>query len=131
VLAKGNENGLKPLLGWDKALSSSVEDIAIAQFHYTTMKTLPHAEDHARYIHSLLPELYNRSGNDSPLRLATQAISYATLSKSGRETAQLSRKRYVKAIRAVNAAIRDPLQVKSDNMLYAVLLLCGYEVSLP
>lgn len=42
---------------------------------------------------------------------------------------QVSRKRYVQSISALKAAIRDPIEVKSDETLYAVLLLCGYEVS--
>ena len=41
-----------------------------------------------------------------------------------------SRKRYVQAISALMAALQDPVEVKSDETLYAVLLFCGYEVSL-
>lgn len=44
---------------------------------------------------------------------------------------KVSRKRYVKAIAALKATIQHPVEVKSDDTLYAVLLLSGYEVSLP
>lgn len=130
ILATGvcrNDN-LRPH-GWDRTLSPSLEDLSIFQFHCSIMENLPH-EDHAWYIHSQLPNLYTQSGPDSALRLATQAISYAFSSKMGYNTAGISRYRYVKAIKAVDMAIRDPLEVQSDQILYAVLLLCGYEVSL-
>ena len=63
------------------------------------------------------------------MRLATQAIAYASLTKFGHNSAHKSRNKYVQAIRAVEKAIRNPIELKSDLTLYAVLLLGGYEVS--
>ncbi|RDL41612.1 uncharacterized protein BP5553_01591 [Venustampulla echinocandica] len=78
-----------------------------------------------------LPALYHQSDAESALRLSTQAISYASSTKSGHKAAKISRRKYVQAIRAVEKAIRNPVEVKKDETLYAVLLLCGYEVSPP
>ena len=110
------------------SLLPTSEDMVLSHFYHTITASLPDA-NHARYLHLQLPALYSRSSSRSALRLSTQAISYALAGKLDRNLSQLSKKRYGQAISAVNAAIRDPHQVKNDQILYAVLLLCGYEVS--
>ncbi|KFZ23568.1 hypothetical protein V502_01955 [Pseudogymnoascus sp. VKM F-4520 (FW-2644)] len=112
--------------GFGKHLSPPLEDSVVCHFYETTAASLSD-EDHTRYLHLLLPDLYNRSAPYSPLRLAVQAISYATLAKSRLNLAQRSREFYGRAISALNSAIRDPDQVKSDQTLYAVLLLSGHQ----
>jgi hypothetical protein len=111
-------------------LSPSIEDSVVCHFYETTATSLPD-EDHARYLHLLLPDLYNRSAPYSLPRLAAQAISYATCAKSSPDLAQRSRGLYAQAISALNSAIRDPDQVKNDQTLYTVLLLSGHQVSYP
>jgi hypothetical protein len=115
-------------LDFGTVLSPSAEDFAICQFYHTTLQNL-RQEDHARYLHMQLPALYHQSDKESALRYATQAISYASSTKFGDSVAQLSRKPYMQAIRAVRKSIRNPAEIKSDQTLYAILLLCGYEVS--
>lgn len=41
---------------------------------------------------------------------------------------RIARKNYVGAIHALKTAIENPKKAKTDETLYAVLLLCGYEV---
>lgn len=112
------------------ALSQSKEDLALCFFYQQTLENLVET-DHARYLHEQLPTLFPRCGPNSALRLATVAIAFAVWSKSRQglgPTLQCSRKRYVDAIGALNNAICDPREAKSDETLYAVLMLGGYEV---
>jgi hypothetical protein len=108
----------------------SMQDFAVCHFYHTTMENLSD-EDPVRSLHTLLPSLFADSQPGSPLCLATEAISYAASSRLVQEAMQLSRKRYVQAIKAIGKAIQDPTEVSNDQTLYAILLLCGYEVSLP
>lgn len=86
-------------------------------------------EDPVRGLQRYLPELYAKSVPGSALRLAAEAISFVA-SRAVVPTANLlCRQRYVQAVQAVGRAIRDPLMVKQDETLYAILLLSGYEVS--
>jgi hypothetical protein len=105
-------------------------DLSLCFFYQTTLESLMNA-DRARYLHLQLPTLFSRSEPGSALQLATQAISLATWTKSqpnDLNASQLSRTCYLQSLAAMNAAIRDPAKVKSDDTLYAVLLLSGYEV---
>jgi len=118
--------------GMSRVLLPSQDDLPICFFYQTTLESLINA-DRALYLHLQLPMLFSRSDAGSALHLATQAISLAVWSRSrlGDISARhLSRKRYVQALVAMNAAIRDKVEVKSDETLYAVLLLSGYEVCL-
>ncbi|KZL67593.1 C6 finger domain protein, partial [Colletotrichum tofieldiae] len=110
-------------------LSPPTEDVVISYFYHTILDNLPD-EDPVRYLHSQLPNLYASSGPGSALRLATEAISYAASTKLSQEASLLCRKRYVQAIKAIGQAIQDPTEVVSDQTLYAILLLCGYETML-
>lgn len=109
-------------------LSPSAEDAVLCHFYQTIIETLSD-EDPAHYLHTQLPNLYVRSDPGSALRLATEAISYASSPRLVQDAILLSRKRYVQAIKAIEQAIQDPVEVGNDQTLYAVLLLCGYEVS--
>jgi hypothetical protein len=117
-----------PIPGIGMFLAPSVEDIAICGFYHTTLENLSY-EDNTRFLHTQLPALYTQSALGSALRLATQAIAYACSARLGHNIAELARERYVAAIKAAERAIGDPIEVKSDETLYAVLQLCGFEVS--
>jgi hypothetical protein len=108
-------------------LSPAVEDFVICDFYYSTMEQLSN-EDDTRFLHAQLPALYSKSPLGSALRLSTQAIAFACSTKNGHRAAEMSRGRYALAVKAVEKAIRDPVEVKADQTLYAILLLCGFEV---
>ena len=108
-------------------LSPSVEDIVICDFYHSTLEQLSN-EDDTRFLHAQLPALYSKSPLGSALRLSTQAIAFAHSMKAGHTAAEMSRERYVLAVKAVEKAIRDPVEVKADQTLYAILLLSGFEV---
>lgn len=113
-----------------RALLPSKEYLALCFFYQTTLEPLIDA-DHIQYLHLQLPTLFSQSGADSALYLATQAISLAAWAKSrpnDMDARHLSRTRYLQSLSAMKAAIRDAVKVKSDETLYTVLLLSGYEV---
>lgn len=107
--------------------SQPVEDAAVCHFYYATLGTLS-VEDPVHFIHTRLPSLYTKSDPDSALRLATAAISYAASAKIMHNGALLARKGYIRAIRAIQKAIQDPKKAADVAVLYAVLLLGGFEV---
>lgn len=109
-------------------LSQPVEDAAVCHFYYATLETLS-IEDPAHFVHSRLPSLYTKSDPGSALRLATEATSYAASARIMCNGALLARKQYVRAIRAIQKAIQDPAKAADVTILYAVLLLGGFEVS--
>jgi hypothetical protein len=121
-----------PLCGIDQVLLPSKEDMSLCFFYQTTLESLIDA-DRAQYLHLQFPTLFSQSEPDSALHLATQAISLALWAKSRPndiDASHLSRTRYSQSLLAMKAAIRDPVEVKSDGTLYTVLLLSGYEVRL-
>ncbi|QPC65932.1 hypothetical protein HYE67_008163 [Fusarium culmorum] len=111
------------------ALRTSKEDVAINNFYNSTVENLPN-EDPTRHLHQQLPSLYFQSQQGSVLRLATEAISYASAVNLIPEAVQLSGKSYTRALSALRTALQDPNLPFSDEMLYAVLLLCGYETKM-
>jgi hypothetical protein len=102
------------------------EDVAVWQFYSIIMASLSRS-DHAYYLYSELPKLYTRSYNGSALRLSTQAIAHAHASKYRGSRIRYAQKLYTQAISAMNLALQDSKESIADEMLYAVLLLCGYE----
>jgi hypothetical protein len=115
-----------------RGLLPSKEDLSLCFFYQTTLESLIDA-DHAQYLHLQLPILFSRSEVGSALHSAAQAISLAIRARSWPNdinASQLSRTRYSQSLLAMNAAIRDPIKAKSDETLYTVLLLSGYEVRL-
>ncbi|KAE8441830.1 hypothetical protein EG329_004283 [Mollisiaceae sp. DMI_Dod_QoI] len=124
----GNESQFL-LSGMGRVLLPSSEDRCLCFYYQNILESLKDAEP-ARYLHLQLPTLFCQSEAGSALHLATLAISYATWARSWPNdinTSKLSRTRYLQALLALNAAIRNPVEVKSDETLYAVLLLTGYE----
>ncbi|KAG9232228.1 C6 zinc finger protein [Amylocarpus encephaloides] len=117
------------LPGIARSLFPSQEDKSLCYFYEYMIGTMSES-DHSWYLHLQLPYLISRTRQDSALYLAAQAISQAVWAKyrgNYAHTMRVSRKRYMQSISALKAAIRDPIEVKSDENLYAVLLLCGYE----
>jgi hypothetical protein len=130
LINNGDFSILSPVkIDFNMWLSLSADDIAVCEFYHSILDNLSH-EDDTRFLHTQLPALYTQSPLGSALRLSTEAIAYACSTKIGHKAAELSRERYVTAIKAVERAIRDPVEVKSDQTLYAILLLCGFEVSI-
>ncbi|KAH8814807.1 C6 zinc finger protein [Xylogone sp. PMI_703] len=124
-----HKNPRHMLPGIARSLFPSQDDQTLCYFYEFVISTMPEP-DHSLYLHLQLPTLLSRSRQNSALYLAAQAISHAVWAKSRGNhpyTMQVSRKRYVQPISALKAAIQDPIEVKSDENLYAVLLLCGYE----
>ncbi|RGP63727.1 c6 zinc finger [Fusarium sporotrichioides] len=112
-----------------RALRTSKEDVAITNFYNSTVDNLPN-EDPTRHLHQQLPSLYFQSQQGSVLRLAVEAISYASAANLIPQAVQLSGKLYIKALSALRTALQDPKLPFSDETLYAVLLLCGYETKM-
>ena len=114
-----------------RTLLPSNEDQRLCFFYQTIMENLVDL-DHTRYLHAQLPTLLSRSRAGSALHWATQAISYATWKKSRSrvcDEGSNAGKLYAQALSALSEAIRDPVEAKSDETLYTVLLLSGYEVN--
>ena len=128
-LIDGQLRNISPTLiqDFNMSLSPSAEDMAVCEFYYTTLDNLSN-EDDTRFLHTQLPALYSQSPLGSALRLSTEAIALACSTKYGNNAPEISRQRYVLAIKAAEEAIQDPLQFKTNETLYAVLLLCGFEV---
>ena len=108
-------------------LSTATEDVITCHFYHTTLANLSE-QDPSRHLHAQLPGLYAKSHPGSALRLATEAISYSVSTELVPEASRLSRKRYIQATRAVRLALQGVQGVEDDQTLYAILLLCGYEV---
>lgn len=117
--------------GPTKVLLPSKEDQRLCFFYQTTMEGLVDS-DHTQYLHSQFPALMSQSRSGSALHLAAQAISYAAWGRShldDKDVALPASKRYSQALSALATSIADPIEAKSDETLYSVLLLSGYEVS--
>ncbi|KAH7016389.1 C6 zinc finger protein [Microdochium trichocladiopsis] len=107
-------------------LSPSMEDTVVSHFYHTTLETISD-EDPVHFLHSQLPSLYARGSPKSALRLATEAISYAASRQYIRQGALVARERYVKAVKAIRQAVQDPVEAQDPAVLYAILLLSGFE----
>ncbi|KXJ85756.1 hypothetical protein Micbo1qcDRAFT_153858 [Microdochium bolleyi] len=107
-------------------LSPSMEEAAVSHFYYATLETMSD-EDPVHFLHSQLPSLYAKGSPESALRLATEAISYAASRQYLRQGALVARERYAKAVKAIRQAVQDPVEAQNPAVLYAILLLSGYE----
>jgi hypothetical protein len=106
-----------PFRGIDQVLLPSKEDLSLCFFYQTTLESLIDA-DRAQYLHLQFPTLFSQSEPGSALHLATQAISLALWAKSQPndiDASHLSRTRYSQSLLAMKAAIRDPVEAKSDE----------------
>jgi len=112
-----------------QACSVPVEERAICYFLSNYVLIPRQAIVSRGYLEYLLP-LYSSSQPDSHLSVAVSAVSMVAF--ANRFNAQLllpqARRIYVKAISLVNAALRDPVEVKTDATLMSVLLFSLYEV---
>lgn len=79
------------------------------------------------FLETLIP-LYETTTSDSPLHMATQAVSIHAISNGHRHLSNQARKAYSAALRGVQHAILDFKQATSDETLLTVLLLSLYEV---
>jgi hypothetical protein len=86
-----------------------------------------------RGFQEYLPTLYREEGYQAALSTAITAAGLASLSNVAKQpnVSAPARQMYLQALRLVSEALADPLQVKSDQTLAAVMLLGLYEVSLP
>ncbi|PQE06859.1 c6 zinc finger protein [Rutstroemia sp. NJR-2017a WRK4] len=115
--------------GLGRALLPSKEDLALCFFYKTTMETLV-GSYRSQYLHRQLPIIFSQSEPDSALKLASQAISYVVWARAWPDdinAAQVAMRCYSQSLSALNAAIGDRIKAKSDETLYAILLLSGYE----
>lgn len=77
-----------------------------------------------------LPSIYSQLEEGNALSKAITSVGLASLSniRNDPRARVSSRREYVSAIRLVNAALADPLEVKKDQTILAVMLLGLYEV---
>ena len=83
-------------------------------------------------IHSLydsLPGIYSKAPAGSALSNTVAALGMACLSNAMKipEVMTNANSNYVAALRSINAKVRDPIEVKSDQTLMVVMLLGLYE----
>lgn len=76
--------------------------------------------------------LYLQDSDTGPVRTAVQAVGLAGLSNVAKDHRARTEAfaNYGRAILKVNEALGDPSQQKSDGVLYAILMLGLFEVSL-
>ena len=79
----------------------------------------------------LLPSLFNSLRPESPLSLCLTAVSKVLFGKWERKQPEAERHAfpsYAKALKVTRAAVQDPVESMSDEILMAVCLLGFYEV---
>lgn len=95
--------------------------------------TASHDELAQRGFLDLLPQLYSASSWDSPLYLATVAVSLVAYETwhPGVMDNQSQTAQYGRALRATQNAIQNPTESITDATLLTVLMLGLYEASAP
>lgn len=83
-----------------------------------------------RGFQEYLPSLYREEGHRTALSTVITAAGLASLSNAAKQfdVGALARRIYLEALRMVGEALADPLQVRSDQTLAAVMLLGLFEV---
>ncbi|KAF4448230.1 hypothetical protein F53441_8337 [Fusarium austroafricanum] len=119
------KNAVTPFMTVHRPLLASKDTIAICNFYHSTTENLSD-EDPTMYLQQQLPNLHSTSSQGSVLHLALEAVSYAASMKIMPEANHLSQNRYLKAVRVLREAIHNEKH-NSDETLYGILLLCGYE----
>ena len=110
-----------------RTLSVSVHDQATCFFFYNfVVVDLGLSRGHL----DELPTLIQCPGNGALVATVT-SVGMAALSntKSAPQVMVAARQSYAKALRLINAALRDPVESKTDQTLSAILLLGLFEVS--
>lgn len=84
-----------------------------------------------RGFQEYLPTLYRERGDQAVLSTVITAAGLASLSNAAKkpDVGASARQMYLGALRMVSEALADPLQVKSDQTLAAVMLLGLFEAS--
>lgn len=79
----------------------------------------------------VLPQLYANTPQNSALQLSLRAVAFYTVGRSPehRGYASFGSHFYGSALREVQRAVLDPVQVNSNETLMATLLLSVYELS--
>lgn len=78
-----------------------------------------------------LPSIISQVGEGEALSKAISSIGLASLSniRNDPHAHESSRREYMSALRLINTALRDPVEVKKNHTILAVMLLGLYEVS--
>ena len=113
-----------------QAFRESPEQAALCYF-FSTYVLLPCNPDATRGYMGCIQPLYTTAKLGSVMSVATSALALSMLGNHpGRQAERLlSHLAFGKALLLANQAIQDPVQVKTDETLMAVLLLGMYEVS--
>jgi hypothetical protein len=121
----GNQR-LEPI---SRQLSPSLEQQSLCFFlsNYVLVPRQPYCS--RGYLEYLLP-LYQSNDSGNHLSLAVSAVAMAAFGSRPaiKSFSQHARQTYGKALYLTNEALRDPVEVKEDRTLMAVLLLGLYEV---
>jgi len=95
---------------------------------------IPEPNNHAAFrgFHDYLPILCKQESSRRALSTIMSAVGMASLANAGKQPALTlaARKMQVLAIRRIREALADPLEVRLDNTLAAVMLLGAFEVSI-
>jgi hypothetical protein len=95
---------------------------------------IPEPNNHTTFhgFHDYLPILCKQESSRQPLSTIMSAVGMASLANAGQQPALTlaARKMQILAIRRIREALADPLEVKSDNTLAAIMLLGAFEVSM-
>lgn len=113
-------------------LPQAPEQLALNYF-FKNYVLIPRKSEAAHGYLEVLPVLYGDVAPTSPLLPATSALAFAAFGKdaSGRKFLTNARLKYGEAILRLNEALRDPVVVKKDETLMAVLVMGMVEACLP
>lgn len=119
-----------PRLLANAAFNPAVETVA-ATFFLNALTSSPSSADPKSQFMELAAPLFRATRDGSPLHLAVEALSLASLSKKpGMQNLDYNAsKRYHQAVQSVSGALRDPCQSRSNTTLEAILLLASYEAN--
>ena len=116
----------------DSQLSSrlvpSIEEQATQHFFKSFALPSPSKET-TRGFFEVAESMFDRAEQDSPVRLATQAVAIVVAAKRPGQVylAQLAARVYGKALAATQQAMQEPVDATSDTTLLTILLFSLYE----
>lgn len=113
-------------------LPQEPEQLALNYF-FNNYVLIPRKSDAAHGYMEVLPVLYANLAPNSPLLSATSALAFAAFGKDafGRQFFPNTRLKYGEAIVRLNEALGDPVAVRKDETLMAVLIMGMVEVCAP
>ena len=111
------------------SLNVTPEELAISSWFDSFILLYRDQESRRGYLEYLLP-LYTSARHDSPLSLATSALAMIVFSgpPSHRPMMDMALKVFGKAMALTRKALQNPVDIKHDQTLMAVLLLSMAEV---